>query len=471
MYRTLSALILLLLLVSITLAHTSRPQSAPAGDHLAYLPTIRRDVLPMATTNLQVSAATYLGGAAADQITALDIAPDGTIVAGGALPGFNPAGVTPVMLLGGSDGVVVRMASDGRTVQSVTRIGTLINDLEVNQSGQIAACGSFGVALLDPTASAALWSYNPGVGSRCALGDDGTLAALIGGTVYVYSTAGSLLGSWAVGGTSRSDIAIDALSGRVFITGYTQKTSSLQVAWIKAWSYAGALAWTSYDFSAAEISGQALGADTRGERLALGRDGKLYFAGSINGGTGASIFSRDPKTVSAKLSSDRAVATDSYNTPSNVGSIKMIWYGRYSSTTGALEQGSSLLTRLSAGSGNSIGVQAIMADQYGYIFLAGEVSCCLHNRNTRQVASMTVGPYAGNEAYLLTVSPDFRQRLVWTPFAGAGGAANSPATAVSVRGNTAAIGITFKSGALITSNAFQSAPGSTQDGYIAVWRP
>ena len=471
MYRTLSSLILLLLLASLSLAHSPAPPLAQAGDHLAYLPTVRRDVVPGATTNLQVSTATYLGGAAADQITALDVAPDGTIVAGGVLPGFTPGGGVPVTLPGGSDGVVVRLANDGRAVHSVTRIGTLVNDLEVNQSGQIAVCGSFGVALLDSTASHALWSASPGVGSRCALGDDGTVAALVGSTAAVYNAAGTLLGSWTIGGASRSDIAVDARSGRVFVTGYTQKTSALQVAWINAWSYAGALAWTSYDFSAAEVAGQALSADTRGERLALGRDGKLYFAGSINGGTGASIFSRDPKSVSARLGSDRFITTDSYNTPSNVGSIKMVWYGRYSPTTGALEQGSSLLTRLSSGSGNAIGVQAIMADEYGAIFLAGDASCCLQTRNTRQIAGVTVGPYASGEAYLLTVSPDSRQRLVWTPFAGPGGAGSSPATAVSVRGNTAALGITIKSGALITAHALQPAPGSTQDGYIAVWRP
>lgn len=470
MYRALS-LFILLLLASISLARPSASQPTHAGEHLAYLPAVRRDVLPTATTNLQVSAATYLGGAATDQLTALDVAPDGTIVVAGALPGFNPGGVAPVTLLGGGDGVVVRLSNDGRTVRSVTRLGALVNDLEVNQSGQIAACGNVGVALLNSAASAALWSYSPGVGSRCALGDDGTVAALVGDMVYVYGAAGNVLGSWAVGGTSRSDIAVDALSGQVFVTGYTQKTSVLQVAWIKAWSYAGTLAWTSYDFSAAEIGGQGLGAETRGERLAIGRDGKLYFAGSINGGTGASIFGRDPRSVSVKLGSDRAVATDSYNTPSNVGSIKMVWYGRYSPATGALEQGASLLTRLSAGGGNSIAVRAIMADQYGSMFIAGDASCCLHNRNTRQIANVTVGPYASSEAYLLTVSPDFRQRLVWTPFAGAGGAANSPATGVSVRGNTAAIGITFKGGALITANALQLAPGSAQDGYIAVWRP
>lgn len=470
MYRTLSALILLLL-ASISLARTPTAQPAQTGDHLAYLPISRRDLLPTATTNLQVSAATYLGSAAADQITALDVAPDGTIVVGGVLPGFNPAGVTPITLPGGSDGAIVRLASDGRSVRSVTRIGTLVSDLEVNQNGQIAVCGSFGIALLDATASGAHWSYSPGAASRCALSDDGTVAALVGGTVYVYGATGNLLGSWAVGGTSRNDIAVDAPSGRVFVTGYTQKTSALQVAWIKAWSYAGALAWTSYDFSAAEINGQGLGAETRGERLAIGRDGKLYFAGSINGGTGASIFSRDPHSVAMRLGGDRAVATDSYNTPSNVGSIKMIWYGRYSPATGVLEQGSSLLTRLSAGGGNSIGVQSIMADQYGSIFLAGDASCCLQSRNTRQIAGVTVGSYASGEAYLLTVAPDFRQRLVWTPFAGPGGAGGSPATGVSVRNGVAAIGITFKSGALITSNPLQPAPGSAQDGYIAVWRP
>ncbi|NJO81424.1 MAG: hypothetical protein HC828_00805 [Blastochloris sp.] len=63
----------------------------------------------------------------------------------------------------------------------------------------------------------------------------------------------------------------------------------------------------------------------------MGRDDKLYFAGTINGGTGVSVFSRDPKDIDIKLGKDRAIETDNYTKPFNIGSVKMSWYGRFQS--------------------------------------------------------------------------------------------------------------------------------------------
>ena len=76
-------------------------------------------------------------------------------------------------------------------------------------------CGDFGLVALNSTASAALWN-KAGPASRCAIGADGTVAALVSGAV-----------------------------------------------------------------------------------VAIGQDGKLYFTGTSAGGTGASVFARDP-TLSAK---------------------------------------------------------------------------------------------------------------------------------------------------------------------------
>jgi hypothetical protein len=333
-----------------------------------------------------VSSATYLGGSGADQATAVDVAPDWSVVFGGTMPSHNPGGVTPVELLGGGDGVVIRLSHDGTHVQSITRIGQQVNDLEINDEGAIAVCGDFGVALLSADAQSITWNDDSGSASRCAIAQggadsaNGTVAAIIDGNAHVYGAQGNALGTWEIGGNSQSDIAVDAATQSVIATGYNQVSSDLQVASLKAWSYDGAtLKWTSYNFSASEVTGENLGADTRGERVAIGRDGKVYFAGTINGGTGASIFARDPKDITSSAG-DRTVTTDNYNTPTNVGSIKMTWYGRYAPDTGDLELGQSLLTRLSSGKGNSIAPNALMADAQGRLYIGGSAYASIERR-------------------------------------------------------------------------------------------
>jgi hypothetical protein len=257
----------------------------------------------------------------------------------------------------------------------------------------------------------------------------------------------------------------------VIVTGYKQLTSNLQVAFIRAWHYDGALAWKSYDYE--QVSG--LGADTRGERVAIGRDGLLYFGGTINGGTGASIFARDPKEL-AQSAADRTVKTDRFTDPFNVGSIKMTWLGRYDPENGALLLGQSLLTRLSNGRGNSIVPLALMADSNGRLYVAGNKAADLERRTDRQINDRPVGNYASGEGYLLVLSPDFTERLLWTPFARAGHTAgDSPAVGVSVQNGVAAVVLTQSNTdperRLITSanSLLAEPPGGASDGYVAVW--
>jgi fibronectin type 3 domain-containing protein len=466
-----STLLICLLMVAFVAMSGAAPRAAPVAALSPGAPggTLNQALEP--SNNLDVSTATYLGGAGEDKANAVDVAPDGTLVLGGVMPGHNPGGATPVELLGGGDGVVVRFNRAGTEVLSVTRLGSSINDLEIDDSGRIVVCGDFGVVLLNSTASEALWNANPGSGKRCAVGSDGTAAVLLDdGTISVYDSNGGALGTWEVSGSAQNDIALDAASSQVFVTGYNQVSGNLQLPRLRAWNYNGELQWISYDFDSAP----GLGADTRGERIAMGRDGKLYMAGSINGGTGASVFSRDPRDINESLG-DRLVKTDNYNNPTNIGSVKMAWYGRFNPTSGELELAQSLLTRKEDGSGNSISIKAIAADESGRVFVAGSSSARLENRDARQVAGITVGGYEGSEPYFLAVQADFSQRIVWSPFAAPGtSAGGSPASGVGVRDGVAAVGITLNpkdsgSRGLITHNALQDTQGSLPDAYLAVW--
>jgi hypothetical protein len=242
-------------------------------------------------------------------------------------------------------------------------------------------------------------------------------------------------------------------------------SGNLQIPFIRAYGYDGALRWKSYDFPAGTAN---LGsADTRGERIAIGRDGKLYFAGSINGGTGVSIFIRDPKDTGISAT-DRIVVTDKYTNPTNIGSVKMLWFGRFNLADGALELGQSLLTRLSSDRGNSIGASAITADVDGTLYLAGSAAAFIASRSEIRVAGVAPGTYSGSDAYALVISPDFTQRRLWVTFTGPAGGAGS-ANAISVRGGVIALAGSVSSGSFITHNALQPTPGGAADAYLAVW--
>lgn len=437
-----------------------------------YLPLV---VKPLAAlTNLPARAATYIGGIGADEFNAAGIAADGTLLAAGALPAYAPGGVPVTTVPGATSGAVVRMSADGANMLSILRIGAVVRDLEVNETGQTSVCGDFGVARLNASATGTIWSATPGDVARCALGADGVTVALTGNTVAVYDANGALLHSWSVNGTAARDLVVDSARSRVIVGGYTQVSGSLQLPWLRAYTYTGAIEWISYDFASAP----GLGADSRIERLAMGADGRLYVAGSINGGAGASVFARDPKNINLALGA-RLVKSDEYSDPFNMGSATISWFGRFNPVDGALDLAQSLLTRrTSDAKGNSVRIKAIAADDEGRVFLAGDAACCIKNRGQQQVGGIAVGPYEIGEGYLAMVTADFRLRVIWTPYSGpAVSGGGSAARALAVRNGQVLSVATLsldpaKQRGLIGVNAFQAALAgpSGSEGYLLLWQ-
>jgi hypothetical protein len=450
-------------------AAVDAPGSGTAFAQTAATPAAR------VSTNLQVATASYLGSTGT-LATTVDVAPDGTTVFGGLLvrePGDNselslPGGAPPVSLLGGGSGVIVRLAGAGGAphVLSVTRLSGAVEEVRVNGAGQIAACGEFGVAVLDSTAGTVQWVDRPGAVRRCAFADDGSLVALAGQSVFVYGAGGGLIASWSVGGTAQSDVALDAARGLVFATGHTNRRTPqgepVQVAFVRAWTLAGVPAWTAYDAAADRLGGAA--GDTRGVRVSLGRDGKLYFAAESAGGN--SVFSRQPGNPASALSAEQLVQTDLFTDPTfNTQRNHITWFGRYNPADGSLEKGQFVLARLDDASqrGSSIRPRSIAADEDGRVYLAGATNASIQDRDVRTISGAAVGPYGGGEAFLLVVQPDLRQRAVWTTFtapapSGSDQTHESVATAVGVRNGIAALTATVSRGGLLTFNPLPAVP-------------
>ncbi|HIK14648.1 MAG TPA: hypothetical protein IGS53_05055 [Leptolyngbyaceae cyanobacterium M33_DOE_097] len=439
------------------------PGSIPVPTGTSAIPTAP-------TNNLDISAATLFGNGGQDYAYATDLSVDSKFAfVGGSFPSYNPGGQA-YNLLGGGTGALIRYNTATNQVVSTTRLPGAVEDLEVNPvTGQIAIAGDFGVALLSADASQIIWSNTSFTdATRVATSGNGQVAVMrdragAPDQILLYNALGQVVQQWDTGLTTRhfNDVAVtDQNGGIVIATGYDQKTADLQVAFGQAWDLNGKQIWKNYDFSSLAVENANLMADTRGERVAIGRDGQLYLAGSINGGTGASIFSRDPLNI-AQSAAAQTVTTDSYNTPTNVGSIVMTWFGRYDALTGGLVKGQSLLARQSSGQGNTVRVNSITADEMGQVYLGGEAAGSIANRNLQQIKGQTVAPYAPYDGYLAIISADFSQRYAWTPVS------KAKVNAVSVR-NGVAVSVATTTAQQITYNAVQSSYGGAEDGYLFV---
>ncbi len=434
--------------------------------------SVSNNALPQSpTNNLDVSAATYLGGKDDDFTNAVDISLDGNfVIVGGSLKNANLGG-KETELLGGGDGTIVRYDSRSNQAVATTRLPGKVLDLEVSNNGNIAVAYEGGIAVLNADATEVKWSKSLNNVARIAISDGGKVGVVedIKGSkdkAYLFSSDGEELKQWSTNNSKRHflDIAVtDQEGGMVIATGYEQKTGILQVAFTQAWSYQGENLWKNYDFDDKDIYKENLLADTRGKRVAIGRDGQLYSSYYVNGGTGFSIFYRDPNDLSEKLTGDRKIETDKYTRPTNVGSVQMLWYGRYDLKNGDLMKGQSLLSRLDKGKGNSINNESITATEDGTVILAGASAYKIANRDEQTIEGKPVSKYDGFEGYVAFISPDLTERLSWTPIT------DSETAVAAIRDGKAAVVTTtdFKGGQ-ITHNAIQDSAGGKNDGYLLV---
>ncbi len=406
--------------------------------------------------NFTVNTATYIGGSStADEINACDVAPDGTIVIGGRLPGFNPGGVTPIDLLGGGNGVVVRLNSTGTTVLSITRIGDTIQDLEVGADGKIAITGNFGVGLLNADASAFIWysdtikkghlyahtrtffgdftsatiniKYRRAL-SRVSIGSDGTVACLQVPVYcwnltpgkpmwycYVYNSSGTLLKTLTGGGyyvkdtcgdtkfvvnAYAEDVAVDGVNHSVIVAGWNPDKEKgtpyvpIHIPFIYAYDYSGNIKWKDYQFAANDCYAVPAYADSRINEITVGPDGYLYAAGYIHGGD--HLFARNPKNVSQ--AANVHTGYDAYSNAYSMGAgIDQAYFCKYDVTNGNILKGQALLVRKNTdgtGTPNQSLIKGIEIDADGRAYMVGYCQLYLKSRATQQIAGTSVGTVA-----------------------------------------------------------------------------
>lgn len=422
-----------------------------------------------------VCTATYIGGPADDGAGGVAVAGDGTLYYSGSLAG-DDLGVTPTVLMGGGDGVVLHLSPGGRELLSLTRIGSHVSDVAVVPgSDAIAVVGDFGVAVLEDGATTLGWSAQPGGNATSvATAVDGRVAAVHDQSLALYDAAGQLASDVMVGGSAVNDVVVH--EDLAIVTGFKQDDgppcTQLQIPFIRAHGWDGELAWAAYDWNKDEVGAVDECADSRGMALAIGGDGKLYYAGESHGGNTVHRRRSDDLSQMAEV-----VKTDMYNDPYNLnGAAPITFYGRMDASTGALEVGQFLVTRLSDGKGNAARPRAIAADVAGNVFVAGGTACCIENG----VAKTVNGEPAMSEQYqgggfVLVVAADFSQRLSWTTFRGITGNGETGVSLavgldVAVAFHQQLEDAMTTEQPLLTFDAIQpAAGGGASDGWLAVW--
>jgi hypothetical protein len=461
--------------------------------------------------SLTVESASFAGLALGDRASAVAIAPDCSVVVGATLGDTSAfadvANIANPLAPGnsGTSGTVMQLSADGKQLLKRVRIGAAVNDLAVNPTnGDVAIASNIGVVVLASDLETVRWSDLTQVAARVDIASDGTVVALRGGTqaqavsdagaaktYTIYNANGSLRYERTSGYTQVQDIAVDATTQRVFMTGFAQRNGSscsqLQVAWLKAFDYDGVEQWVNYDYATGVADANGDCADTRGRRVAMGEDGMVYFAGTSAGGN--AIFRWLPSTRQPGVALNRLgvsannakPGSDNYVDPFNTASNHIAYVARFEPRTGQHLVGFFLLSRNGQASdanprGNTIEPRAIAGDKDGRFYVGGYSAYQIKNRPDVSLNGNVMAAYAGSDAWVLVTSPDTTLRETWIVFNNGGkGAVRG---IIASRG-AAAIAAYVEQGAMFTTaNALQNtAPiaipaGGTQtqsSGYFATW--
>ncbi|MEV0001638.1 hypothetical protein AB0H28_05030 [Micromonospora sp. NPDC050980] len=410
-------------------------------------------------SRLTPTAGAYLGRAGG-VATAVDVTPACQLAVGGR---FTAVAGGPVTTIGrGGAGAVLLLDGTGRRLLRTVRLAGAVEDLEARRpGGEIAVATDRGVMLLDPTADRVRWQRG-GAAGRVAVGSAGTVAALRGSTVTVYDLGGATLGRVALPGRTVRDVAVDDRSGLVFVSGFRQtgggRCVPVQIAYLHAYDRRGKLRWRAYDHPADRLGD--LCADSRADRVAMGRDGRLYLAGETAGGN--TIFSRsagDPGRAAPN------VVTDDFSRASNTADAHYTYLARFDPASGRQLAGQVVISRIDSKGdrGNTITPLAVTADESGRIYAGGVSAYQIAGRSQVTLGGRRLAPYAGGDAWVLVLSADLRRRLTWVVFTDGG--------AGVVRGVAVAGGVAAAV-AQVDKVGFWRGPGpsfGTGGGYLAAW--
>jgi hypothetical protein len=280
----------------------------------------------------------------------------------------------------------------------------------------------------------------------------------------VYDAAGRTTATIRLSGREVGDVAVDDRAGLVFVTGYRQQggpCSQVQIPYVHAYDRAGKRTWTRYDYAPGDLGD--LCADSRGDRIALGRDGKLYLAGETAGGN--TVFSTDGRSPRTKAPN---VAYDKFTTAFNTKDAHLTYIARLDPATGKIMAGQMVVARIDVKGdvGNTIKPRAVTADADGRVYVGGVSAYQIDGRATVRMNGRRLQPYAGGDAWVLVTSPDLKRRKLWVAWTDGG---TGEVRGLAVSGGVAAVAARADKAPLFSTKPSWQRGTPAASGYAGVW--
>ena len=384
--------------------------------------------------NNRFTTSSFFGGVGDDDIRGIVYQKNGTIVMAANVGNVSPLNITTKFLNGAttdSSGVIIRLASDGKSILSMTRLCTQVADLSKDANDNLYVAGmKSGVFKLNAMADTLRWrkAFTKSV-HRIDAGTSGKNVAMVAietdindGTLtqtvnYLHDENGNLLYQFSGVSQYGADVAIDEASQTVIRVGFKNfntydKKGGTQilpvfVPVVRGNAYDGTDKYIGYDWSSDSMSTRWINrsnnnmADARLNRCVIGNDGKLYLMGQVYGGN--HCFRYDPFDI---MKPAIVVGGDHFFTLSNTGTESHAFFGRYDPATGVEDRGQTFTARLPSTKGNSVFIDqgGIDADSSGRVYVTGIAAWGLP-----LTTDYIPGEYTGG-AFALVLSPNMATR-------------------------------------------------------------
>jgi len=357
---------------------------------------------------------------------------------------------------GWAGGCLLRISADSSKVISQLRIGPQIQDLHLDANDNIyLAAGPNGVMSLKPDALTLRKGWPQQEGQfvrRVHASPDGYVITLVGtlpGTLTTYDSKGKQLAQ-RKGSRRTEDVAISPENGLAYFTGYKVtrapsqeggewRTYPVHIPYLKTFDYkSGQDRWTNYDWrgriklsgklgSEGELPDDFLNksannmADSRGCRVTLGDDGKLYLAMEAAGGNHPMRW--EPKDIMTRVG-EKMAGGDSWHRFSNTRASHKTVIGRYDPKSGDLERiqefNTLVLEKGKFPSANALRLEHgdIHADADGRLYITGQGATGLPIRHAPRFGAKDDPPNFNpfdrtvltKGSFLMVMSPDFSKR-------------------------------------------------------------
>jgi len=439
--------------------------------------------------NLHLETGTYLGGQGANKIAETAILSSGKVLVAGNFNDDTDEVTTPLAVDASSDGKILVLNETGTSVEKAIVLGANIWDMDTNKQDEVAVIGDFGLVVLNSDLTLK-WHVDDATaeGSVLSIDEEGKVIAQFAsanegaGILKLFNATGAEIhqnNSLDNNGVQIFDVAINAAQNQYLVAGYTQVSSVLQVAFLRAFSLQEDIVtnWKTWGFSSEEVNTNQNGADTRLYHI-VATDTSIVVAGESAGGGpgGFTIFAYNGKDLTTTIAENgNDYFTDGTN---SCGPCHITFLGNVNPGNGTVTNGKFFHGRLSGGKTNTHRVRMgdLALDDQGNVLVVGEAAFQIEDRDVFNVNGNLVGAYAGDQ-YVLMTTPDFQKRLLWGVFSKEKGNGTENRLAFG-NGKVAYLAQTNKGTMITSENAMRANPynnieadGSLADSdvYFALW--